>query len=215
VPVATPAADGGYSAPLPDAPPWSPPVRCDSSPPDATGTLAAMASDGVPGLLLRPQPWPLGGRLERITRFVTACAAEGSPPSCGDRHRVAARGTRSVYRAHLRGLPPDRATRFLGRPQKTYRDGTGLGRRLSPAASRLGFSESHLEYLLGLSRQLPLRVRSGFLRVTKNCSAAPPCHPRVHHALVPKIMAKVTPHYPPEHQLFHSPTHDSGFSNPE
>jgi hypothetical protein len=128
---------------------------------DATGTFATMAAEGVPSLLLRPQLWPLGGRLGRIPRFVTACAEEGSPPSCGDRHRVGARGTRSVCRTHLCGLPQERATRLFGRPQKTYCDGIGLGRAALPCGRTLGFSESHLEFRLGLSQQLPLRVSIG------------------------------------------------------
>jgi hypothetical protein len=89
--------------------------------------------------------------------------------------------------------PLGSAPRLLARLQKTYRDGTGLGQRLSPAASRLGFSESYLEYRLASLDSYHSVYRSGFLRMTKNYSAGTSVHPRVHRALVPKIMAKVTP----------------------
>jgi hypothetical protein len=110
------------------------------------------------------------GRLERIPRFVTACTAEGSPPSCRDRHRIGARGTWSLSRTHLRSLPQGTRNAAPGRPRKTYSEGTGLWPPALPV-SRLGFSECHLEYHLASLGSYHSVYRWALLRMTKNYSA--------------------------------------------
>jgi hypothetical protein len=106
----------------------------------STATLATRRAVG--------KDWPVRCRMRR--GGLTAIVRRSPPRRCT--------WQLGLCRTHLRGLPRNAQRGSLGRPQKTYCDGTGLGPRLSPAASRLGFSESYLEYHLGLSRQLPLRV---------------------------------------------------------
>jgi hypothetical protein len=150
--------DGGHSLPSPDAPPWSPPgkVRLLSS-----GRYRNVCRDGSGrGAQFAPSTATLATRRAvgkdspvryRMRRRRLTAIVRRSPPRRCTWHSVC-----------LPDAPPrspqGRATRLFGRPQRPTAMALDLAARLSPAAARLGFSESRLEYHLGLSRQLPLRV---------------------------------------------------------